>query len=146
MNKNAVSSIQARSIFKRMAGFFHKEPPAVSRATAYNETREQDLATQLEVADNSYTRRKGLLGRDSLPVGAGLWIFPCESVHTFAMRFPIDLVYLDRNHIVRKVRSNVPPRRISACFTAHSILELPAGTVVATGTQPGDRIRIHREG
>ena len=115
-------------------------------ATAYNETREKHLATELEVADNPYTRRKGLLGRDGLAPGTGLWIFPCESVHTFSMRFAIDLVYLDRQSVVKKVRSNVPRGRISACFSARSVIELPAGTVEATGTEPGDRIFISQKG
>ena len=67
---------------------------------------------------------------------------PCESVHTFFMRFPIDLVYLDRNNKVRKVRSAVGPWRLSACFSAHSILELPAGTIRATKTQRGDLLEF----
>ena len=82
------------------------------------------------------------MGRDSLAMGSGLWIYPCESVHTFAMRFAIDLVYLDRNCVVKKVRSSVPPRRLSACFTARSVIELPDGVVAATGTTAGDRISI----
>lgn len=113
-------------------------------ATAYNETREKHLATQLEVADTPYTRRKGLLGRNGLDPGTGLWIFPCESVHTFAMRFAIDLVYLDRKFVVKKVRSRVPPGRISACFSARSVIELPAGTAEATGTKAGDTICVSR--
>jgi uncharacterized membrane protein (UPF0127 family) len=58
------------------------------------------------------------------------------------MKFPIDLVYLDRKNKVRKVRHAVPAWRLSACFTAHSILELPAGSVEKTGTQAGDELSI----
>ena len=58
-----------------------------------NVTRGTVLATRLEAAHTGPTRRKGLLGRDGLAAGEGLWIAPCESVHTFFMRFPIDLVY-----------------------------------------------------
>jgi hypothetical protein len=58
------------------------------------------------------------------------------------MQFPLDLVYLDRTHRVRKVRSNVPAWRISVCLSAHSILELPAGTILKTQTSPGDRIEF----
>ncbi|MGC8548237.1 MAG: DUF192 domain-containing protein [Acidobacteriaceae bacterium] len=127
-----------------MTGLFRKEPPAPALAVALNETRGKSLATHLEVADNSYTRRKGLLGRDGLEAGSGLWIYPCESVHTFAMRFAIDLVYLDRDGVVKKLRSSVPPGRLSACFSARSVIELPAGTIEATGTEIGDRIAIGR--
>ena len=65
---------------------------------------------------------------------------PCESVHTFFMKFPIDLVYVDKHRKVRKVRNRVPAWRLSACLTAHSIVELPAGTVEQSGTQVGDQL------
>src|ERR1700751_4153198 len=87
-----------------------------SRIKISNLTRGVVLAHSVEVADQGATRRKGLLGRDGLAVEEGLWIAPCESVHTFGMKFPIDLVYLDRNKKVKKVRSNVPPWRLSACL------------------------------
>ena len=105
-------------------------------------TRGTVLATQLEAAHTGPTRRKGLLGRESLLPGEGLWIAPCESVHTFFMRFPIDLVYLDRENRIKKVRSSVGPWRLSACLTAHSILELPAGTIRETRTERGDTVEI----
>lgn len=100
------------------------------------------LATRAEVADTSAKRRTGLLKHQRLESGEGLWIVPCESVHTFFMKFAIDLVYLDKNKKVRKVRDSVPPWRASACFSANSILELPAGTAKETGTQPGDQLSI----
>lgn len=107
-----------------------------------NPARSTVLATRLEVADSGAKRNKGLLGRDRLDEGGGLWIVPCESVHTFFMRFPIDLVYLDRKNRIKKVKSAVGPWRLSACFTAHSILELPAGTIRDTQTQPGDLLEF----
>jgi uncharacterized membrane protein (UPF0127 family) len=140
-NSDATNS-QARSPLQRWTGLFHRKHAAPDIATAYNETRAKHLATHLEVADNTYTRRKGLLGREGLAPGSGLWIYPCESVHTFSMRFAIDLVYLDRDCVVKKVRSAVRPGRLSACLAARSVIELPAGTVAATGTMVGDRILI----
>ena len=117
-------------------------PDSPAKLQVRNLTRETVLATALEVAGSGATRRKGLLGRDGLAPGEGLWIVPCESVHTFFMRFPIDLVYLDRNHRVRKVRHAVGAWRLSACLSAHSILELPAGSIRATRTECGDMIEI----
>ena len=105
-----------------------------------NQTRNTTLAANADVADTSAKRRTGLLKHDRLEPGDGLWIVPCESVHTFFMKFAIDLVYLDRNKKVRKVRHSVPPWRLSACFAAHSILELPAGTASETRTQAGDQL------
>ena len=96
----------------------------------------------MDVADTSSKRRVGLLKHERLEPGHGLWITPCESVHTFFMKFPIDLVYLDKKRKVRKVRNAVPAWRLSACLSAHSILELPAGTVEKTGTQAGDELVI----
>jgi uncharacterized membrane protein (UPF0127 family) len=105
-----------------------------------NQTRNTVLATAADVADTSAKRRTGLLKHQSLKPGEGLWISPCESVHTFFMKFAIDLVYLDKHKKVRKVRHAVPPWRISACLTAHSVLELPAGVLANTQTQIGDQL------
>jgi len=113
-----------------------------SRFKVLNLTRRTILASSVEVANHSAARRKGLLGRGSLSVGEGLWIIPCESVHTFGMRFPIDLVYLDRNKTVKKVRSAVPPWRLSACLSAHSVIELASGTIRSTQTSPGDYLEF----
>ena len=105
-----------------------------------NQTRNTTLATAADVADSSAKRRTGLLKKAQLGRGEGLWIAPCESVHTFFMKFAIDLVYLDKKKRVRKVRHAVPPWRLSACLSAHSVLELPAGVAFETGTQPGDQL------
>jgi uncharacterized protein len=112
------------------------------RLTIVNRTRESELAHCVEVADDAAKRRKGLLGRRGLGPGEGLWIRPCEAVHTFGMQFPIDLVYLDRNMRVKKVRSDVPPWRLSACLSAHSVLELASGTIRRTQTRPGDMLEF----
>jgi len=107
-----------------------------------NQTRHTVLAASADVADTSAKRRVGLLKHTGLEPGQGLWIVPCESVHSFFMKFAIDLVYLDRKRKVRKVRHGMAPWRMSVCLTAHSILELPAGTVKSTGTQRGDQLQI----
>lgn len=109
-----------------------------------NHTRDTVLGDAVELADTSETRRVGLLKHTRLEPGSGLWIVPCESVHTFFMKFPIDLVYLDKQRKVRKVRHAVPAWRLSACLTAHSILELPAGTAEKSGTLPGDELVIEK--
>lgn len=96
------------------------------------------LATCLEVANTSSKRNKGLLGRKCLALGEGLWILPCPAVHTFWMHFPIDLIYLDRKNRIKKLVSDVPPWRLSACLWAHSVLELPSGTIRTTQTHEDD--------
>jgi uncharacterized protein len=127
-----------------MRKYFSPHSPAAPAVfyRVLNRTRGTVLATQLELAHTGPARRKGLLGRDGLSAGGGLWIAPCESVHTFFMRFPIDLVYLDRKLRIRKVRSRVGPWRISACLTASSILELPVGVIGDSRTERGDILQI----
>lgn len=112
------------------------------RFTIRNLTRGTLLASAAEAADRGPARRKGLLGRDELAEGEGMWIVPCEAVHTFGMHFPIDLIYLSRKHRVKKIRNAVPAWRVSACLTAQSVLELPAGTAARTRTQIGDQIEV----
>jgi len=111
-----------------------------------NQTRNTVLAGSADMADTSAKRRTGLLKHERLDPGDGLWIVPCESVHTFFMKFPIDLVYLDKQKRVRKVRHRVPAWRFSVCLSAHSILELPAGTLEQTGTQVGDELVVEKLG
>ena len=113
-----------------------------SKILIRNLTRNTVLATTASVADTAAKRNVGLLRHKKLDAGDGLWITPCESVHTFFMKFAIDLVYLDKKKRVRKVRHAVGPWRLSACLTAHSVLELPAGTAEATATAKGDEIEI----
>lgn len=111
-----------------------------------NQTRKTVLAENAELADTSARRRTGLLKHSRLEPGEGLWIVPCESVHTFFMKFPIDLVYLDKRKKVKKVRHAVPAWRLSACLFAHSVLELPAGTARESGTVAGDELAIEKLG
>jgi uncharacterized membrane protein (UPF0127 family) len=109
-----------------------------------NLNRNSVLADAAEVADTSAKRRTGLLKHVGLAAGEGLWIVPCESVHSFWMKFGIDVVYLDRSKKVRKVRPNLVPWRMSMCLSAHSVLELPVGTIERTQTQRGDQLEFEK--
>jgi uncharacterized membrane protein (UPF0127 family) len=111
-----------------------------------NQSRQTVLAQAADIADTSSKRRTGLLKHVRLEPGEGLWIVPCESVHTFFMKFPIDLVYLDKGRKVRKVRHAVPAWRLSACLSAHSVLELPAGAARDSATAVGDQLEFEKLG
>lgn len=114
----------------------------VTRLKAVNVTRQTKLASNVEVASSGSSRSKGLLGRKGLLPGEALWIVPCEAVHTFGMRFSLDLIYLDRRHRIKKIRRNVPPWRLSACLTAHSVIELAAGSIRETDAELGDFVEF----
>jgi uncharacterized membrane protein (UPF0127 family) len=107
-----------------------------------NDTRETVLADRALLADDSKTRREGLLKRTELPAGEGLLISPCEAIHMFGMKFSIDVVFFDRKKIVRKVVHSIPKNRFTFCFSATTALELPAGTALATGTVAGDQLTV----
>jgi uncharacterized membrane protein (UPF0127 family) len=116
---------------------------AMAAAKVWNRTRDSVLAERAEIANTSELRRRGLLRRERLAAGAGLWIVPCEGVHTFGMRFPIDVVFLSRDKKVLKVRREMPRGRISLCLRAHSVLELAAGAAAA---EAGDQLEFERLG
>ena len=105
-----------------------------------NLTNKLLLASYVTLADQGATRRKGLLGRKQLSSDEGLWILPCEAVHTFGMQFPIDLIYLDRSHRIIKISSAVPPWRLSICLSGHSVLELASGAIRDSQTKRGDKL------
>ncbi len=98
------------------------------------------LADRAAIADTSATRRTGLLKHSKLDPGEGLWIAPSEGVHTFGMKFPIDVVFLSKSKKILKIRPNMVRRRIALSLRAHSVLELPAGTLESTGTLAGDQL------
>lgn len=120
-------------------------PSLIPCGSAFNQTRQLYLATRLTVAQTHWSRLRGLLGisLDDFGNGGGLWIRPCRGVHTLAMRFPIDVVYLNRAGTVVHVEHNLQPWRFSPVrMQAFSVLELPSHTVATTGTAPGDSIEI----
>jgi uncharacterized membrane protein (UPF0127 family) len=100
------------------------------------------VADRLEAALDSASRRKGLLGRDGMPDGSALIIAPTNAVHTFAMRFPIDVVFVRRSGVVSKVRHRMPRGRMSASLLAFAVVELPAGAADRAGVRPGDRLEL----
>ena len=107
-----------------------------------NLTRGTRIGDAIDSAESAGERRTGLLKHAKLDEGAGLWIVPCEAVHTFFMKFALDLIYIDRKKRVRGVRRAVAPWRMSGCLLAHSVLELPVGTIDRTRTQRGDELEF----
>jgi|SRR5947209_10907919 len=106
-----------------------------------NQDRESVLASHIRLAGSSAERRRGLLDYRALLEGSGLWIIPCEAIHTFGMKMPIDSVFLDKGLRVTALRLTLNPWRIAICLRAHSVLELPVGTIARSRTQVGDQLR-----
>lgn len=89
------------------------------------------LADQLTGAFDSASRRTGLLGKDAWPAGMGLVIAPCQAIHTVAMRFPIDVVFVRRDGSVEKVLTAVRPWRLAGAWRAFAVIELAAHSLTA---------------
>ena len=100
------------------------------------------LADRVEPAFDSKTRKKGLLGRDSLPDGSAVVIAPSQAIHTVGMRFPIDIVAASRDGRVVKVRERVGAWRVVLAWSAFAFIELAAGTCTRAGVRVGDRLLV----
>jgi uncharacterized protein len=98
------------------------------------------VCERCEIAGSAFARMRGLLGRSGLEPGAGMLIDPAPSVHMFFMRFPIDVVFLDRDRKVVGVRHNLRPWRVAGARHASAALELPAGAAAAARVEPGDEL------
>jgi uncharacterized membrane protein (UPF0127 family) len=107
-----------------------------------NADRGVTLAKRVRVAGDSNSRRKGLLGTSELDQDSALWIYPCEAIHTFGMKFPIDVIFLDGDFRVRKIHPELGPNRICFCLSASSVVELPVGTISASGTKVNDKLEF----
>jgi len=107
-----------------------------------NSTRSTLLGDAIRLADSSQTRRTGLLKSEKLVAGQGLWIVPCSGIHMFFMKFAIDAVFIDKKRRVRKAVPNLAPWKIALCLGAHSVIELPVGTIESTQTEKGDQLTL----
>jgi uncharacterized protein len=100
------------------------------------------VCERTSVADSPFTRLKGLLGRERLDPGEGLLLRPASSVHTCFMRFPIDVVFLNRELVVLGIADELEPWRAAGKRGAKAALELPAGEAARRGLAVGDRLHL----
>jgi uncharacterized membrane protein (UPF0127 family) len=108
----------------------------------YNRTRQCTIASHARKATSFGDRLRGLMFVPALAEGEGLLLEPESSIHTFFMRFDLDVLYLDRAYRVVRLAHAMPPSRLGPIYTkgCHAILELPAGVLSATNTQVGDEL------
>ena len=109
-----------------------------------NDRTDLPIVTKLELAVDSVSRRKGLLGRDGLADTTGIVIAPTNAVHTFFMRFPIDIVFVTRAGEVLKIRAAVPARRIAIALRAFAVVELAAGCAARQDLRRGDFVSVRQ--
>lgn len=101
------------------------------------------LADRLEVAGNFLTRGLGLMFRRRFDPGRGLWIAPCNGIHMFFMNFAIDAVFVDRQLRVVKVYPRLGRwRLVPLVLGAHSVFELPAGTIDGLQLERGEQLEL----
>jgi uncharacterized membrane protein (UPF0127 family) len=110
---------------------------------ALTNTRDRQIvARTLIPAFDSASRRRGLLKHDTLPDDTALVIAPTNAIHTFFMRFAIDVAFVSRDGRIVKMRTALPPWRIAAAWRAFAVVELPSGALERAGVQRGDVLSV----
>jgi len=116
---------------------------ATETVKIFNTTRDSVLGDRISVAETSLSRMVGLLGKSGLEPGTGLLIIPSQAIHTIAMKFPIDVLFVDRKWRVVHAHPAMPPFRLSAIyFRARCVIELPVGVITETSTKVGDQLSV----
>jgi uncharacterized protein len=108
-----------------------------------SKTTNKTLVPKLEIADNVWSRGKGLLGRSSLPEDQALLLMGCNNIHTFFMKFPIDLVFLNSKMVVTKTVKGVGPgRMVFAMLSSSHVVEFQGGFLDKNPIQPGEQLHV----
>ena len=109
-----------------------------------NERTGHVIADRLLSSFDSKTRRTGLLAHDTFPRGSAMIIAPTNAIHTFFMKFAIDVLFVARDGRIVKIREAIHPWRMSAAWGGYGVIELSAGSLEQSDIRPGDRLRISR--
>ena len=102
------------------------------------------LIENLVIAETLWTRTKGLLGRESLPDNEALWIMRCNSIHTYFMKFPIDVVFVNKSMKVIDTGTVKPGKLIFPVWRASSVIEFKAGFLAKNPISAGDVLHVDR--
>jgi len=107
----------------------------------FNQTRKTRLADNALIADSFLKRMRGLLGKRTFTYGQALVLKPCNSLHTYFMRFAIDVIFVNKNNSVVKIVNNLKPFRLSpVCLGSKFVIELPSGMIKLTSTCLADQL------
>jgi uncharacterized protein len=111
--------------------------------SVFNKTQHTVIAKHLTLANNPFSRLLGLMGKTSFPESSALQITPCNSIHSFFMRFEFDAVFIDKHQVVVHIVERMKPWRMSALvLKAHSVIELNPGVIAESNTTVGDHLAI----
>lgn len=127
---------------KSMKSFLDPLRSNPSSFAIVNDRTNTIVARTLATAFDSASRKRGLLKHDSLPDGEALIIAPTNAIHTFFMRFSIDVAFVSRSGEVLRVRRDMPPWRIAAAWRGFAVVELASGALDRSDTRQGDMLRI----
>ena len=109
-----------------------------------NSTRDNVVCPRCQLADNLWTRGKGLLGRKALDQNEGILLVPGSSIHMFGMKFAIDVIYLTKDDVVTDFIADIAPGKMHVAAAGagkpYSALEVAAGTIARVGVQVGDQL------
>jgi len=109
----------------------------------WNQTQNQKVIGDLQIATSLWSRMRGLLGTQELPHDRALWILACNSIHTFFMKYPIDCVFLDKNMCIESLVSDVRPgRMVWPKWRATSVIEMRSGSIQKMGLRTGDQLNV----
>lgn len=112
----------------------------------YNSTQNNLISDNVNVAENFFSRAIGLIEKKSFPDAQALVIKPCNSIHTFFMKFPIDVLFVNKNNKIISIYENVKPNRILPVhFNSKLVVELASGQIRVNNICLGDIIRIESE-
>lgn len=118
----------------------------MKRIKIINQTKKKILASKGVIADNWWSRTVGLLANSSLKQGEGLVIRPCSAIHSFGMRFAIDVLFLDKEGKVLKIKPNFLPFRLAiGRNNVYQVIELPVGKIEESSTKLGDLITLEED-
>ena len=118
----------------------------MKKLTVLTVSQEKYPPLHLELADSFWERFRGLMLRERLPEGTGLYIVPCNSIHMLFMRFSIDAVFLDKEGKIVKLARSLPPWiGMSIALGAEGVLELPVGTIERYQWKVGDGLMLAEE-
>jgi uncharacterized membrane protein (UPF0127 family) len=107
-----------------------------------NHENKRIIASNIEVAGSFFPRMRGLLGRKTLSAGEGMLLWPCNAIHCFGMRFPIDAIFLEHQYRVTHIKENLTPYSLASDRQASGVLELKAGESRKHGLKVGDQLII----